>query len=551
MVVTIIRILFHGEGKSMLTYEPVNQRRTLRYRVLGLIAFTLWLSFQLCSPALGEGTPTTAVPTPLSPSPTAAATTQTVTRSQAVGENRITKTDIRYKIDFPYLQAIVPNSLAWLYQPGTTINQPIMFNADPKYYLRRQFNNRISQNGAIFMKGDEKPDLQAESITLYGKNCMDFSLFGSLSNYQDAAYYQAHPTLYLITPQGDYQLDIFAGIRTRLNDARTWKVPQNPDAGSLMPDLADILERSFLTPNPESLPIEGDAWVVLATDSTETQGNRYVLYARKRPIDYATDHVVEINKMEMDSRATENGYVTVPNVGTWMLYAQNDSLWSDLVFETQNSARKRTFGDGGCGPTAVAMAIANLVPKEDLPKLNQYASEPFGYRFCTCSVNDYWCNSKHLTYPMTTPDEFLRYFPLAVANFATGNNVFDVQGRTVRFGTNMSYLDALCGVYGLNYTKTNSLRDAFAALKNEHTMAIACTTGYGSPFTKTSHFLVLAGVDEEYLYVLDPLRRAHYDALDRKGFLDVIKPGLVRIKLEDAAKSNISPIYVLHRNASP
>jgi hypothetical protein len=323
-------------------------------------------------------------------------------------------------------------------------------------------------------------------------------------------------------------------------------------SSSLVKDvLPGILERSFIQPNADMLPVEGDAWAILTTESYEQQGNRYVIYARKRPIQYATAQVAYVNKLAMDSRATLNGYATVENVGTWMLYAQNDPIWDRLVFETQTSNRRRTFGDGGCGPTAVAMAIVNLVDKDELPKIAEYASSPYGYRFCKCSVNDYWCSGKHLTYQLTTPDEYLRYFPLAVASFATGNNIWGVLGRADRFGSSMRYLENICSIYDISVTQTYQLEEALAFLQTDKTIAIACTSGYGSPFTKTSHFLVLAGVDDEYLYVLDPLRRDTYENLDRKDYLEIIKPGLVRIRLENAAHCNLGPIYMLQKKTEP
>ena len=88
------------------------------------------------------------------------------------------------------------------------------------------------------------------------------------------------------------------------------------------------------------------------------------------------------------------------------------------------------------------------------------------------------------------------------------------------------------------------------ALEREDTIAVACTGGYGSPFTNTSHFLVLAGVDDEYLYILDPLRRDDYGDLDRNGYLEVIRPGLVRVKLENASHCNLRPIYLMQPEAA-
>jgi sortase B len=533
--------------------RPVKKRRDLKYRVWGLLLTALWLSLHTVVLAEGDAFQKPgwldgagqALIRADAPSPAAEETVLPAV------QNSVIKTDVQYAVDFAYLQAVAPNSVAWLYQPGTTINQHVMYSIDSGYYLRRTFNDRISSNGAIYAAGDEAPDFSASVTVLYGRNCLDYSLFGSLSYYQDDAYYHENPTLYLLTPEGDYQLDVFAGVRTKLSADDPWPAPADSDAAALTDSLPGILENSFIQPKASSLPVEGDAWAILATASDVRQGTRYVIYARKRPIDYATAKVAYVNKLEMDSRSTLNGYVSIENVGTWMLYAQNDPLWENLIFEAPNSSKRRTFGDGGCGPTAVAMAIANLVGEEDLVKLSAYASSPFGYRFCSSSVNDYLCSGKQLPYRLTTPDEYLRYFPLAIASFATGNNVWGVQGRTVRFGTNMRYLSNLCQVYDLSMTKTYHLDEALTALQNDGTIAVACSSGYGSPFTGTSHFLVLATVNDGYLYVLDPLRRDSYQATDHKNYLEVLAPGLVRIRLENVAQCNISPIYLLTKNVTP
>jgi hypothetical protein len=115
----------------------------------------------------------------------------------------------------------------------------------------------------------------------------------------------------------------------------------------------------------------------------------------------------------------------------------------------------------------------------------------------------------------------------------------------------MRYLSDLCQVYDLSLTKTYQLDEALSSLRNDDTIAVACSSGYGSPFTETSHFLVLATVNDGYLYVLDPLRRDSYQESDRKNYLEVLAPGLVRIKLENVAQCNISPIYLLQRNETP
>lgn len=448
---------------------------------------------------------------------------------------------VRYAVDFAYLAQTAPGSIAWLYQQDSTINQPVMFSTDRAYYLHRRFNGQVHKNGAIFATGEHAPTFREPVVTLYGKNCLDDSLLGSLSLYREDAYYRAHPSLTLLTPEGDYQLDIFAGLRLPFAD-QTWRVSENEN---LMQRLPGILAASFLTPIEGSLPETGDDWVILATDDTQQQRTRYVLYARKRALSGDGASIAYVNQLEMDARPTQTRMVTVPGVGVWRLYAQNDPLWNRLIFEVQTSDRRRPFGDGGCGPTAVAMAVSNLVPTDRLPRIAQHAASPYGYRFCSCSVNEYWCSGHHVPYRLQTPEQYARYFPLVVASFATGNNEWGVRGRSERFGTNMNYVEKLCSVYGITTERISSMRDVPAALHKEGTMVLACAAGAGNPFTKTSHFLVLAGTDDEYLYALDPLRRESYRATDPRGLLQVMVPGLVRIRLESAGDCHLSPMLVL------
>lgn len=451
---------------------------------------------------------------------------------------------VRYTADFEYVKAISPNGVAWLYQPDTTINQPVFFSADKTYYLKRRYDGMLNNEGSVFVLSDSEPDFSAPVVTIRGNNCMDGSMFGSLSLYREEEYYQKHPSLYLFTPESDYQLDVFAGIRISSDELDDWLVTaddiQNPET------LQRILEASFLNANPDLLPAAGDCWAVLMTDSTQKRGVRYLIYARKRAIVQTGTTAVDVNQIAFDIRETLNGYVTAPGVGTWMSYGQNDPSWRKLVFESKTSSQRRTFGDGGCGPTAVAMVLANLVDHQELSKLSQYSAQPLGFRFCDCALNDYHCDEAHLSYQLSTPEEFLRYLPLAIANYATGNNIFGLQGRNDRFGSGMVYLESLCDIFGLSVKHTTKIEEGLAFLTSGDHMVIACAIGSGgNPFTRSSHFLLLVAKDDTHVYILDPLRRDNYDKLDRYKALEIITPGLVRMSLENAERFLLEPIYLI------
>lgn len=449
----------------------------------------------------------------------------------------------QFTVDFDYMRHFAPNVVGWLYQPGTTIDRPVLYTDSGYFYLNHGFDRHYLEGGSIYMLSQEEPDLSGAVIVLRGRNNWDNSLFGSLSEYRDDGYYRKHPTLYLVAPDGNYQLDIFAGVKKHHTDKDSWLLTDQEALTGAR--LQEILDESFLIPDPAFLPEPGDGWAILTTEDAKGEGSRFVIYARKRLMPDSDAPVVYMNQQGMDARESVSGYVSAGKDGTWMSYGQNDPLWDRMIFEVPNSSRRRPFGDGGCGPTSVAMAIANLVPKEELPRLRSVASNPLGYVFCPCCIGESWCDLGHVPYQLNTADEFLRYFPVAVADFAMGNNVFGVQGRRDSFGTNMSYLEAICSVYGISVTGTKDLDETVNFLRRDNTAAIVCTTGRYSPFTDSSHFLVLAHATDSHVYVLDPLRRESYAGVDHYEIVDLITPGLARVGLEHLDKCRFYTIYLL------
>lgn len=454
--------------------------------------------------------------------------------------------EYRYFVDFDNITQISPDCVGWLFQPGEFFNVPVVYSESSRYYKKYRFDQVYDTMGSLHFTGDTAPDFTEPVLIMRGNNVNSNKLFGTLYKYRkEEGYYEANPTFYLLTPKGDFRLDVFAGFRTTQRDASIWVV----DNSNPMNSLPEVLERSFLTPIPELLPEEGDQWIIFSAEGKSNDSTRYVIYTRCRPITYTgTETPLEVSQLEMDTRETRNGWYTVEGLGTWMIYGQNDPSWDRLIFETDTSTRRRPFGDGGCGPTSVALAIANLLDAKDLCKINDYSLDPYGYTICSCSLTKMFCHEYHVPHIIDQPDEMLKYFPLVIGNFATGNNTLEVQGRYDRFGTSMNYLPALCEtVYGIHMEQIDDKETAFAFLQEGKGMAITCTGGYGSPFTSSTHFITLAGADEEYLYILDPLVRDDYGELDEDGMLEILTPGLVRMKKADAMNIMMSPVYLLYK----
>lgn len=488
----------------------------------------------------------TPAPTP-TPTPTATPLPAYIPKEGVSMERAVTVSEARYTVDFDYLGKVNREVVGWLYQDETGINYPIMRGSDNTYYLTHMMDKSTNPAGSVFMDCGNSAAFIDEGTYLYAHNQKNGGMFAPLSGYAEQSYYERHPQMLLLTPFADYQVDLFAGMLTTVDDETSWRVKEFEDADGYRQFIADLRQNSLFRCGEESVPEWGDRLLVLVTCTNLRHGERYVIFGRMRPMIYESAETVEATKLEMDERPTQNGFVDVGPLGKLMVYAQNDGLWAGMRYDTRDTGKYRKFGQGGCGPTAVAMAVANLVDKEKLPALIGYANSDVGYTFCPCSVNRYFCNHTHAQYHLKTPDEFLRYLPLAMANFATGNNIWKVKSRTGNtYGTNMRFLEHVCNIYRLRLYGTRQVSEAIEKLRQGNCMAVSCTTR-GGPFTKSGHYVVLAGVDDEYVYVLDPLRRDDYSDLDRREVLELLAPGVVRIKLENITKCNLSPLYILEK----
>ncbi len=237
-----------------------------------------------------------------------------------------------------------------------------------------------------------------------------------------------------------------------------------------------------------------------------------------------------------------SGIISVPGKGPMRYYAQNDPLWGDLAYERAETKSRRPFKDGGCGPTAGAMAIANLVPDEALSLIAAYAKQE--YAICPCSINKGKCIHYHARYVLTAQRDFVRFLPLVFADFAAGNNRFGTVSRTSAQGTSTGFLHDIAKIYGVTITVTQDYQTAVSALKNGGT--VVGHASRGGAFTNTGHYVLLAHVDDEKVYILDPLCRTEYKT-NQGSKIEIIQPGLVALTHQNFKVSNIGNFFIFHR----
>ncbi len=120
-------------------------------------------------------------------------------------------------VNFDLLRQMNASAVGWLYCEGTPINYPVVQSSDNAYYLNHLYDNQSNSSGAIFMDAMNDPELTDINTVIYGHNMKNGTMFASLQNYDKQRYYEQHPTMYYITADHDYRIDVFAAYETTGN----------------------------------------------------------------------------------------------------------------------------------------------------------------------------------------------------------------------------------------------------------------------------------------------------------------------------------------------
>lgn len=106
----------------------------------------------------------------------------------------------------------------WLYAPGTQIDYPVVQGEDNSYYLHRMFNGERNSAGTLFVDYRNLPDFQDPNTLVYGHHMRNDSMFGSLTDYAEQAYFEAHPYMLIMDGEQVRLMEIFAGYTTSDSD---------------------------------------------------------------------------------------------------------------------------------------------------------------------------------------------------------------------------------------------------------------------------------------------------------------------------------------------
>ena len=183
-------------------------------------------------------------------------------------------TPSQVQVDFESLRAVNPEVVGWLTIDGTDIDYPIAQHSDNDYYLHYLFNGEWNSSGCIFLDSRDSSDFSDKNSILYGPHMGNGSMFQNLIYYKDQSFYNEHPTAQLITPDGAYTVEFFAGYVTGV-DGDAWQ-PDFASSEEFPEWLGNAKEKSLF--ESAATPTAGDRIVTLSTCSYEFYNARFVVH---------------------------------------------------------------------------------------------------------------------------------------------------------------------------------------------------------------------------------------------------------------------------------
>ena len=183
-------------------------------------------------------------------------------------------------IDFSALQEINPDMIGWIRAEGTGIDYPIAQTDNNEYYLNHLYNKKRNSSGTIFADYRNTGDFSDRNTVLYGHHMKSRTMFHALEEYKDQEFYNVNPVMTLLTPNGNYTVELICGT---VEDGNQQFVQFDFDTEeAFLQYVEGFRARSTFVSGVELQP--GDRIVSLCTCSYEWENARYVMIGRLVPV---------------------------------------------------------------------------------------------------------------------------------------------------------------------------------------------------------------------------------------------------------------------------
>lgn len=176
-----------------------------------------------------------------------------------------------------------PEFYGWIKIDNTIVDYPVMHTPnDPKKYLHLNFDGKYSIAGTIFM--DHRCSTESDDLILHGHNMKNKTMFGSILQYKDEAYWREHPVIQFDTLYEQREYEVLAAFFDHVYDEndtcfKYYNFIEAVDEDAFHRALRSYQEKALYD---TGVSVQyGDQFLTLSTCAYHTKNGRFVVVARR------------------------------------------------------------------------------------------------------------------------------------------------------------------------------------------------------------------------------------------------------------------------------
>ena len=205
------------------------------------------------------------------------------------------------KNKFDGLEATNPDTIAYVYAPGTKLDEPFVQTTDNSTYLDKTFDGgNVPYLGTVFMDTDNKKDFSDRLTWLFGhargSKVGDHRMFNDVNYYDKQDYFDQHPYVVIETPERKYYYEAMCLVI--VPETTAFYRTSFEDDKDFTTQLKKVYEDGQ-TKNPNIKIKASDKYLVLSTCREEDETIRSNLYLRQIPDsemkDFVAKHADQLN----------------------------------------------------------------------------------------------------------------------------------------------------------------------------------------------------------------------------------------------------------------
>ena len=174
-----------------------------------------------------------------------------------------------------------PDTVGWIYIPGTNIDYPIVMPPadDPEYYMDHDFTGANYSQGAIFIETKCRPGiLQNKNTIIVGHNIrLQGMMFNQLVKFGEEDFFNSHSEIYVYTAEGKFVFNVFSFYR--VNELYNFRRVSFKNDGDFLQYLESMRNNSWYTRQGVTFAPDDRIITLYTCTNDNVKTNRYVAVA--------------------------------------------------------------------------------------------------------------------------------------------------------------------------------------------------------------------------------------------------------------------------------